>query len=121
MALMLMCLAVVTLMVGSVGRLNHGGRQQVFVEEHAAQTGWLVESGVRRALAKINKDESYEGEVWILSSNELWDSRSGTVRIDVAEKTDSDQAVITVAAELSIRGQTVSKQTKRFNWKRPSQ
>ncbi len=60
----LVCLTVVTLLLASVLQSSMAWRRQVRKEATHTQVAWLAESGMARALMKMESDEEYTGEVW---------------------------------------------------------
>lgn len=60
----LVCLTVVTLLLGSLLHNAMAWRRQVRTEVRHAQAEWLADSGVARALMKTESNAEYAGEVW---------------------------------------------------------
>ena len=60
----IVCIGIATAIVSISARSSLRVRRQVRHEIQLEQTRWLVDSGVRRALAQLRQDPDYEGETW---------------------------------------------------------
>ncbi len=58
-------------------------RAEVGSEERRLQAGWLVESGLDRASARLAASADYTGETWEVPAEELGGRAPGTVAIAV--------------------------------------
>lgn len=67
-------------------------RQTAQTDAWRIQASWLAESAVSRAAAQLAADESYTGETFRLSAEELGGRDSGVVQIEV--EVPSDQATL---------------------------
>jgi hypothetical protein len=67
----LVCLIVLVLVGGALLKLGLARRGLNRDFEHRLQAEWLVESGISRALARIEAERGYKGETWSLSAPDL--------------------------------------------------
>jgi type II secretory pathway component PulK len=84
-------MAVTTMIFLSVLKLIAVERQSIELQTRQSQAGWLAESAVQRAVARLSADAGYHGETWNISAQELGgrDAATITIRVaDVAGKTD---------------------------------
>jgi Tfp pilus assembly protein PilX len=95
----LVCLIVVGLICASLLRLAHAQRSQVRGLEHQAQAEWLAESGLDRAVTRLQDDRSYTGEMWSLAPDALGGRYPGVVRIVVSSTNSSTTRTIRVEAD----------------------
>jgi Tfp pilus assembly protein PilX len=79
----LMCLLVLTLVAGALLRAGLAQRDQTRAQERRLQAEWLAESGLRRALARLDADPGYKGETWNIAARELGSTDDATVGITV--------------------------------------
>jgi len=68
---MIVCLIILTLVSGAILKVSIAHRELAREREHRLQAEWLAESGAERAIARLNRDRDYTGEIWNLSRNEL--------------------------------------------------
>lgn len=67
-------------------------QQQVVRRWHEkTQARWLAEAGVRRAVARLQADQDYRGERWLVAAEQLGGPFPAEIEIDV-ELTDGDDA-----------------------------
>jgi hypothetical protein len=61
--------------------------QQKTIELNARQiqAGWLAESGIQRAAARLAADANYRGETWNVSAEDLGGRDAGAVAIRVEQ------------------------------------
>jgi type II secretory pathway component PulK len=84
-------LGVATMIFLSILKLMAIERQSVELQARQIQTGWLAESAVERASARLAADAKYRGETWNPSAQEIGgrDGARITIRVDdVAGKPD---------------------------------
>ena len=91
----LVCIVLMTLLFGSLLKGTLSWRRQVRTEEKRVQVEWLADSGLARAVAKMNSDSDYDGEEWKPDAFENSDTVA-TVTIAVAK---TEPARITVVAK----------------------
>lgn len=92
----LVCIAVMTVLFGTLLKGTLAWRRQVRAEASRSQVEWMADSGVARAIAKTKTEPDYAGEEWKPNAFE----NSGdvaTVTIDVTKK---EQTQITVVARV---------------------
>jgi hypothetical protein len=94
----LTCLVILALAGGAVLRAGLVHRALVRGQEHRLQAELLAESGVRRAIARLEVQHDYTGEVWSLSAAEIG-PHVRSPAAGTAEKSDHPAAVVTIAVE----------------------
>jgi Tfp pilus assembly protein PilX len=94
----LVCLVILTLLSGAALKIALAQRELARAHERRLQAGWLVESGLERAVARLTRDHSYRGETWTITAGDL-----GLPAIAPADRTTAaDQekaAVVKIAVE----------------------
>ena len=91
MVVVLIGLAVATTIFLSVLKLIAVQRQSVELQARQIQAGWLAESAVQRALARLSADANYRGETWNISAQDIGGRDGATIAIrvdDVPGKSD---------------------------------
>ena len=85
-----------TVLFGAVLKSTLAWRRQIRVEAKHSQVEWLAESGVARAVAKLNADANYEGEDW---QPDVFDDSENTATVTISVAA-TDQTKITVLARV---------------------
>ena len=80
----LICLMILVLILGSLSRISFLRRRQAMAAERQTQADWLAESGLERAWGKLNAADSYAGEAWRVSAEEIGGRDDAVVKISVA-------------------------------------
>jgi len=91
MIVVLIGMTVATSIFLSILKLIALERQAVELQARQLQAGWLAESAVQRACARLATETNYRGETWKLSAKELGGRDAATIAIrveDVAGKPD---------------------------------
>ena len=70
MVVVLVGLAVATMIFLSVLKLIAVQRQSVELQTRQIQAGWLAESAVQRACARLSAEANYRGETWNISAQD---------------------------------------------------
>jgi hypothetical protein len=85
-ALIIALAAVVILMmiVATLARIGIAERRQTIAEARRLQADWLAESGLARASVKLAGSDSYNGETWAPTAEDLGGRDGGRVVIVVA-------------------------------------
>jgi hypothetical protein len=105
----LVCLLVVTGIVGGMLRGAIHGRRQLHAERDLRQTELLLAAGVARAAHRLADEPEYDGETWRLDSEEIIGRGDGVVTIEASPSDDAESWQVTIVAqypagsELSIR------------------
>ncbi len=86
---MLIGLIILGLVAGSLLKVGLARRSLARMEERQLQLEFLADSGARRALARLEADPRYEGEVWEIPSDDL--GGRGTAKLMIAIKPNPDQ------------------------------
>ena len=67
----LVCLIIITLVSGTLLKIGLAQREAARAQERRLQAEWLAESGAQRALARLAVDNTYRGETWSVSTDDL--------------------------------------------------
>ena len=86
MIVVLVGLAVATTIFLSVLKLIAVQRQSVELQARQIQAGWLAESAVQRAAARLSAEAGYRGETWNISAQEIGGRDGATIAIRVDER-----------------------------------
>ncbi|MCX7428247.1 MAG: hypothetical protein NTW96_21790 [Planctomycetia bacterium] len=78
----IVCLAVASALLVSVARLSVARRSASRAQEWRAQAGWLADSAIERAAARLRGNPRYPGETWNVPADALGGS-AGVVRIEI--------------------------------------
>jgi type II secretory pathway component PulK len=114
----LVCLAVASTLMLSALRVGLQARMQLHTAHQVQQTRWLLDAGVRRALASLRKNADYDGETIRLDES-LIRERSATLTIRVVRLADtSDDSNLT---EVGAQASTVTVTAKLFHADDPQQ
>lgn len=85
------CLTVLTIVFGILTRQALSARRAARAEERRLRAGWLAESGLERAWARLAADPGYRGETWDLSAEALKDHHGAAVVIAVEPVSGDDE------------------------------
>ncbi len=80
---LLIALFLVGLIAAAILKVAVARRAEVAREERRLQAGWLAESGMGRAAARLAASAAYTGEVWEIPADEFGGRGAGTVTIRV--------------------------------------
>lgn len=97
MLVAMVCLVLVTMLLGALLRLAMTQRRQVAYEQMRLQADWLAEAAVERAVHRLASDGNYTGETWTFTSEELGGVQAGEATIqvgDVPEESGVRQIVV---------------------------
>lgn len=96
LALVLICLTVVTLsLTAMISRVSQG-RRQVIQRQRLVQAQWLAESAIDRAVAQWQRDPAYRGETWQLASEVIGNRGSAQAAVEVEPNSAGTSATIRV-------------------------
>jgi Tfp pilus assembly protein PilX len=92
----LLCTAILcTLLQGVV---NH--ERQVRDHRQIDQAAWLADAGINRAVAQLRQTDTYRGETWSVSADDLGGAAGGKVTIEVEASDQQPGAMhLTVQAD----------------------
>lgn len=79
----LVVLVIISIVEGVLVQGILSRRRQVLGDERRVQAEWLLESARSRAAARLSKSDSYRGETWTLTSDELNGRDAATVNLNV--------------------------------------
>lgn len=98
------CLGLISLILAAVLALTVREARQVQNEERRAQAAWLVQAGLEVARANLERDASYQGEVWNPAMQEL-DADSGRVEISVtSDPNTQEKRIVQIQADYPAQG-----------------
>jgi hypothetical protein len=83
--LVLVALAVTTLLFMAAMKMIVVQRKTIEVNARQIQAGWLADSGIRRAAARLAAEADYRGETWNISAEDLGGRDGGIVTIKVEQ------------------------------------
>jgi hypothetical protein len=95
----IVCTAVVMGFFAAWVRVAVAERKQLHSIEDRVQSEYLAASGVRRALARLHAEPTYQGETWQLGREALG-GRTGSAQIEVKVDEQSNERVIRVTAQV---------------------
>ena len=111
----ILALLVVSMLGTALLRTVSQSIRQLQHETLHAQTVWLADSGVARAVARWNASADYTGETWTVPAEQLSAGRTAEVRITVSPETDHpDRTIIAATAEYPQGSPTAIRITKRI-------
>lgn len=93
----LVCLVIVTALVGNMLVAAMRASRQMRVERDRRQCELLLEAGLDRVAAAVAADESYAGNVWDVSAEEIGGSGAGQVTIQVSRQGDAPPQIHVLA------------------------
>ena len=95
MVVLLASMAMATMIFLSVLKLIAVQRQSIELQTRQIQAGWLAESAVQRASARLAGEANYHGETWTVSAQDIGgrDGATITIRVDDAPGKPDRRAV----------------------------
>ena len=109
----LVALFVIGLICAGLVKVALARRAEVALEERRIQAGWLAESGVDRAVARLGSPGDYAGETWEVAAEELGGRGAATVAIRVEKLPDRpDRRRVHVQADYPIGSNLRSRQSR---------
>jgi type II secretory pathway component PulK len=105
----LTCLLIVSGLAVAMVKSALTARKAVRTELKQAQTQFVLEAGIQRAVDKLSRDPDYQGETWDLPAEALNDVAPASVEITVKTPADDPSPTVSVVAQypadspLSIR------------------
>ncbi len=91
LVVVLVGLAVTTLLFMAAMKMILVQRKTIELNARQIQAGWLADSGIERAIARLAADANYRGETWKVSAEDLGGRDGGIITIkaeQVPGKTD---------------------------------
>jgi type II secretory pathway pseudopilin PulG len=96
----LIVLLVIGLVCAGLLKVALTRRAEVGMEERRLQAGWLAESGMDRAVARLMESNDYSGETWEIPAGDLGGRGAATVAIQVEPVPDRpDRKKVRVQAD----------------------
>lgn len=137
--LVIVCLVVLTTIVGAMVRQMAISNRQVRLRERSAQSTWLAESAIQRAAFRLRQDAGYQGETWSIPKSETGFRHDAQVKIEVkplrddqdrgvADNSDTDEEddetvsgpfTISVAATFPVKSDYSSTVRKQITFSKP--
>ena len=113
---MLIGLIVLGLVATSLFKVATGRRALAKLAENQAQASALVDSGIDRALARLQAHADYVGETWEIPAIDLGGRGSARIEIEVKpEPAHADQRRIVVTADYQIARPGPIRQSRTIN------
>ncbi len=105
LAVVLVALLVVMLLAAAFANLFIAQRKLVRQTAQQQQVFWLAEAALNRAVYRLSKDPSYDGETWQLPIDSLdrFKSANATIRVESAEEQQQGDRIF-VEAQLTTQG-----------------
>lgn len=107
----MVCLSLVTLVLGGLLRLAVAHRRQVQQAHTLRQAEWLAEAGVERAAHRLSADPNYAGETWRLDEDDLGTGHAGQVVIAVGPEPSGGRRPVRVEATYPVASRRFSRRT----------
>jgi hypothetical protein len=98
----LVCLLVVTSIVGSMLKSALRARRELHVERDRRQSELLVEAGADRAVARLAAEPGFRGDTWELPAAAIVGHGGGRVMTEVSRSADNQSQQIRVVAEYPL-------------------
>ncbi len=98
----LVCLLVVTSIVGSMLQSALRARRQLHAERDRRQTEMLLEAGADRAAARFAAEAEFRGDTWNLPAETIVGHGDGRVTTQISRNADSEAWQIHVVAEYPL-------------------
>lgn len=119
--IVLVCLIIAAAILGSVLKLAAGYRREQSAEQNRAQADWLAESGLERAVHRLQNDPAYAGETWKCSPEELQRLDGGEVTIKIESIRQMPEARrIVIRAVFPAGAATPARRTKELTVSLPT-
>lgn len=110
----LVCLLVVTGIVGGMLQSAVRARRQLHAERDLRQTELLLDAGAARAASRLANEPEYDGETWRLAAAEIIGRDAGVVTIRTAPADDENSWQAEVLAEYPAGGESSIRRTRTF-------
>jgi hypothetical protein len=98
----LVCLLVVTSIVGSMLQSALRARRQLHAERNRRQTELLLEAGANRAAARLAVEGEFRGDTWILPADEIVGLGEGRVTSEITRNSDTEVWQLQIVAEYPL-------------------
>ena len=109
----LIALFVIGLICVGLLKVAFARRAEVAREERRVQASWLAESGVDRAVTRLEASSDYAGENWEIPAEDLGGRGSATVSIKVEKVADGpDRRTVRVQADYPIGSSLWTRQSR---------
>ena len=107
------CLAMLSIVFGILLKVGSAERTQARTEENRLRAGWLAESGLERAWAKLSGSPDYRGETWKISPEAMRGRHGAVVAITVQPAPgEPGRFVVTARADYPAEGTARARQTR---------
>ncbi len=114
--LLILCLAVLGMVCGATYRAIALDERLARHERQRAQAWWLAEAGLQRALARLDSEPGFRGEVWSIDAAELGGSDGAIVNIQLrGDAADGRQREVVATAQYPA-GANAVRQTRTIFW-----
>jgi Tfp pilus assembly protein PilX len=117
----IVCLLFVTSIGITLARMALLGSRQMVQERRHSQADWLAQAGWSLAIAQLQDNADYQGQIWNIPATEFGGADSGRVRVEVsAPSADSPETrTISVIAEFPADSTRKVQVSRRGTWRKP--
>jgi hypothetical protein len=101
----LVCLLIVTSLVGGMLQGALRARRQLHVERDLRQTELLLQAGLERGVFRLTNEDDYRGETWNIPAEALHRQGAGRVLVEASRQTEGEPWRLYVVAEYPVGGE----------------
>ena len=113
----LVCLLVVTSLVGSMLKNALRARRELHTERDRRQAELLIEAGASRAAARLASSPAFRGDTWELPAADIVGQGGGRVTTEITSKENQATLQLRVAVEYPIDRDFPIRRSQTFNLK----
>jgi hypothetical protein len=110
----LVCLLVVTSIVGSMLHSAMRARRELHVERDCRQAELLIYAGASRAASRLAAEPGFAGDTWELPAESIVGRGAGRVKTEVSPASDGGPTRIRIVAEYPIGRNFPIRRTRTF-------
>ena len=110
----LVCMIVVTGILGAMLRGTLRERRQLHVERDRRQTELLLQAGADRAAFQLAREADYAGEIWKLPADAIVGGGEATVTIKAPRDGENNARNVQVVAEYRVASSRAIRRSKVF-------
>jgi hypothetical protein len=111
----LVCLLVVTSIVGSMLKGALRARRELHTERDRRQTELLIDAGADRAVARLAAELDFRGDTWEILSTAIVGRGGGRVTTEISLSTDQQFRRVRVVAEYPLGGDFPIRRSRTFH------
>ena len=110
----LVCLLIVTSIVGSMLQSALRARRQLHSDRDRRQAELLLDAGADRALLRLAAEPDFRGDIWQLPADSIVGRGEGRVTTEVSRSANDDSWQLLVVAEYRLGGAFPIKRSNTF-------